>query len=223
VVNPVRGRLLEAMTRFLSRLHPALLIYWAGLLATLYVFAHLAGDVYEHERFFFDAPILAWFHSMSTPFLTVLALTLSNIGSGYVLGAALLVTVLLTWRISKRSAVFFLLSFVGAVALNVTAKVFFARLRPNLFIQLMPEHDFSFPSGHIMGATAFFLALYFLSRHLFPRWQWLVASFGLLLTLGISLSRLYLQVHYPSDVLAGWALSMLWVSGVNLCYACTRS
>jgi membrane-associated phospholipid phosphatase len=199
-----------------------LLFYWGILLATLYAFTELASDVYEHERVSFDVPILAWFHHIATPPLTTLALALSNSGSVYVLAVALLVIVLLTWRISKRSAVFFLLSFVGAAALNVTAKVFFARLRPDLFIQFTPEHDFSFPSGHTMGSTAFFLALYFLSRHLFPRWQWLVAIVGLLLTLGISLSRLYLQVHYPSDVLAGWALSTLWVLGVNLWYARTR-
>jgi membrane-associated phospholipid phosphatase len=210
------------MTRLLSRLHPALLIYWAGLLAVFYSFMELAGEVYERERLGFDAPILTWFHSIVSPPLTTVALTLSFIGSVYVLGPALLIVLLWLWRMSKRSSLFFLVSFVGAVALNYGAKAFFGRLRPDLFAQLSPENYFSFPSGHAMASAAFFSALYFVIRHHAPKWQWFAAFLGLLLILGISLSRPYLQVHYPSDILAGWALSTLWVLGVNLWYARAR-
>jgi membrane-associated phospholipid phosphatase len=211
------------MTRsFIRQLRPTLLMYWVVLLVALYVFAQLASEVYERERLFFDVPVLTWFHSIATPFLTELALTLTNIGSVYVLGVALVICIfyLVIRKIysSKRSVVFLMFSFGGAATLDVIAKAVFARARPSLFTQLIPEHDFSFPSGHTMASAAFFLALYFLSRQLFPRWQWLVAAFGLVLTLGIGLSRLYLQVHHPSDVLAGWALSLLWVLGVNLWY-----
>ncbi len=210
------------MTRVLSRLHPALLFYWAALLATFYAFIELAGEVFEQERFNFDAPILTWFHGIVSPPLTTLALTLSFIGSVYVLTPALLIILIWLWRVSKRSSLFFFISFVGAVALNYAAKAFFGRVRPDLFAQLSPEHYFSFPSGHAMGSTAFFLALYFVVSHHAPRWQWLAAVAGFILTLGISLSRPYLQVHYPSDILAGWALSTLWVLGTNLWYAHAR-
>jgi membrane-associated phospholipid phosphatase len=126
--------------------------------------------------------------------------------------------ILLIWlrRVSKRSSLFFFVSFVGAVALNYASKAFFGRARPDLFAQLSPENYFSFPSGHAVGSSAFFLTLYFVVRHHAPKWQWLTLVFGLLLTLGISLSHPYLQVHYPSDILAGWALSILRVLGVNL-------
>jgi membrane-associated phospholipid phosphatase len=210
------------MTRFLPRLHPALLAYWASLLVALYVFAELAGDVYEQERFDFDAPILTWFNGVASPPLTALALTLSFIGSVYVLTPALLLILVGLWRLSKRSSLFFFISFVGAVGLNYVAKAFFGRVRPDLFAQLSPEDYFSFPSGHAMGSTAFFLALYFVVRQHAPKWQGTALILGLLLTLGISLSRPYLQVHYPSDILAGWALSTLWVLGVNLWYARAR-
>jgi membrane-associated phospholipid phosphatase len=210
------------MTRVLSRLHPALLFYWAALLATFYAFIELAGEVYEKERFNFDEPILTWFHSIVSPPLTTLALTLSFIGSVYVLGPALVVILVWLWRVSKRSSLFFFVSFVGAVALNYASKAFFGRVRPDLFAQLSPENYFSFPSGHAMSSTAFFLALYVVVRQHAPSYQWLAAILGLLMTLGISLSRPYLQVHYPSDILAGWALSTLWVLGVNLWYARAR-
>jgi membrane-associated phospholipid phosphatase len=211
------------MNRLFSRLYPSLLLYWGSLLALLYLFAELAGNVYRHERIHFDEPILTWLHSLITPPLTTLASILSFIGSVYVLAPALFLVVLGVWRVSKRSALFFMIAFGGAVALNFAAKAFFTRLRPELFAQLSPEQSFSFPSGHTMASSAFFLALYFLVRHHAPKWQWLAAFVGFSFTLGISLSRPYLQVHYPSDILVGWALSTLWVLEVNLLwYARTR-
>lgn len=201
---------------------PVLLLYWGVLLAALYLFAKLAGEVYEQERFAFDASLLTWFHSIVSPPLTGLALGLSYVGSIYGLAPPTLVLMALLWRRSRRAVVFVALSLGGAVALNLTVKAFFARLRPDLFAQLSPETSFSFPSGHTMASTALFLSLFLVVRQLWPRWQCLSAGSGLLLTLGISLSRPYLQVHYPSDILAGWALSSAWVLGVNLWYARTR-
>lgn len=73
-----------------------------------------------------------------------------------------------------------------------------------------------------MGSTAFFLALYLVARRVAPRLQWLIGVLGLILVLGIGLSRAYLQVHYPSDVAAGWMLSTIWALGVHLWYASNR-
>jgi membrane-associated phospholipid phosphatase len=204
------------MTRLLTRRLPFSQVLYQGVfLVASSVFAGLATKVWEHQHLAFDTPILTWFHHLVTPRFTTLALTFTNLGSVYVLLAALLIISFFLWFRSRRSAFFLLVSFCGAAALDVLAKAVFVRTRPELFTQLIPEHDFSFPSGHTMGATAFFLALYFLSRRMFPRWQWFVANIGLLFTLGIGVSRLYLQVHYPSDVLAGWLLSAVWVLGVN--------
>ena len=141
---------------FFSRPHPALLLYWSVLLTASYTFARLSDEVYEREYVFFDAPVLTWFHNISTPKLTALALMLTNLGSVYALIVLLLVVVFLVWRISKRSAAFGDAGFGAAATLDVVAKALFARLRPALFTQLIPEHDFSFPSGHTMASTAFF-------------------------------------------------------------------
>ena len=210
------------MNRLLPRLHPALLVYWASLLGALYLFAELADEVYERERLNFDEPILVWLNGVASPPLTTLALALSFIGSVYVLTPLLLIILVWLWRLSKRSSLFFFVGFVGAVGLNYASKAFFGRVRPDLFAQLSPEDYFSFPSGHAMGGAAFFLALYFVVRQHAPKWQWFALAVGLLLALGIGLSRPYLQVHYPSDILAGWALSTLWVLGVNLWYVRVR-
>lgn len=194
-------------------------LYWVVLLGALYAFVELAQDVYEQEGFPFDQALLTWLYVHQSPLWTRLALTLSFIGSIFVLGPLALALVSGLWRQSRRAAVFLALGLGGAVALNYGFKLLLARTRPELFAQLSPETSFSFPSGHAMGSSAFFLALFLIVRRLYPGRQVLSAGLGLHLTLGISLSRPYLQVHYPSDIVAGWALSSAWVLGVNLWYA----
>lgn len=212
------------LQKYLPHLSTSLLVYWGSLLGALWLFGELAGEVYEKEGFFFDAPILNWFGAHSAPWLVGTAQTFSTFGSPPVLGGVAAVAVLLLWlRLRKPSAALFLtLGLGGAMLVNVLFKLFFARFRPDLFAHLTPAPGYSFPSGHAMGSAAFFLAVYLLVARLVPHWRWLAGIIGVLSTLGIGLSRLVLQVHYPSDVLAGWALSAAWVLGVNLIYARAR-
>lgn len=197
----------------------SLSVYAVLLLGALFVFAELAGEVYEQERFAFDAPILTWLATHQTPLATAGALGFSWLGYSYTLGPIVVILSYLFWRSSPRAAVFFALSVVGATGLNLGAKAFFARARPDLFAALSPTTNFSFPSGHAMGAAAFALALYLVVRHLYPRARWYVGVGSLLFALGVGLSRPYLQVHYPSDILAGWALSTAWVLGAYAWFA----
>lgn len=194
------------------------LFYWGLLLGALYLFTELAEDVYQQEGFFFDQPLLTWLSIHQSPTLTSLALSLSFSGSAYVLTPLTLLLLAVLWRVSRREALFFVLAFGGAVALNLATKALFARPRPEFFPQIAPEASFSFPSGHTMASTAFFLALYLIARRHAPRYRWLVAALSLAMVLGISLSRPYLQVHYPSDIAAGWTLSSAWVLLVNAYY-----
>lgn len=215
---------MTTLRKYLPRLSVSLLVYWGALLGALWLFVRFAGEVYEHEGFFFDAPVLNWFGAHSKPWLIGTAQALSTFGSPPVLGLFVSASVLfLGLRLRQpRAAVFFALSLGGAMLLNVLFKLFFARARPALFDHLTPAPGYSFPSGHAMGSAAFFLALYLLVARLFPRWRALAGVLGVLFTLGIGVSRLVLQVHYPSDVLAGWALSAAWVLGVYLVYARPR-
>ncbi len=215
---------MTTLRKYLLNLHGSLLIYWGVLLAALFLFGQFAGEVYEQEGFFFDAPLLDWFAAHPAPWLVGIAQALSTFGSPLVLGGVAAVAALIFWlRLRQpRASLFLTFSLGGAMLLNVLFKLFFARVRPDLSQQLTPAPGYSFPSGHAMGSAAFFLALYLLVAQLFPRWRWLAGILGVLLTLGIGLSRLVLQVHYPSDVMAGWALSAAWVLGVNLVYARTR-
>ena len=215
------------MTRlrsYFSNLRGSLLIYWGILLAALFLFVQFAAEVYEKEGFTFDKPILNWLGTHSAPWLIGTAQAFTTFGSPPALGAVAVITVLLLWLWARKpkAAIFLGVSLGGAMLLNVLFKLLFARVRPALFAHLTPAPGYSFPSGHAMGSAAFFLALYLLVARLYPRWRWAAGIAGVLCTFGIGGSRLVLQVHYPSDVLAGWALSAAWVLGVNLVYARTR-
>ena len=211
---------MDVVKTLLSRLSWRLLLYWGALVGGLWAFTELTDEVYENEGFFFDEPVLTWFYGFVSPTGVQLALTLSTLGGVEVMiGLSILLAVLLWFR-SHREAVFFAASMAGATVIMGLTKVVLARPRPELF----PDVDYwqtaspSFPSGHATGSAAFALTLFLVVRRLAPRWQVLAGLLGLLFCLSISASRLYLQVHYPSDILAGIALGSGWVLGVNAIY-----
>lgn len=182
---------------------------WGLLLIALLGFLSLAEDVYEKEGFPFDAPLLNRLHHWRAPTLDHLATTLTQTASAKVIGplALALAPGGYLWRLPWSR---FVVSFGGAVLLSEAGKIAFARERPHLFPQLTPEHDFSFPSGHSVASLALVAGLYFLLRHRFPRKAPWVLVLGIPWAFLVGISRLYLQVHYPSDVLAGWALATFW-------------
>lgn len=190
------------------------LLYWTLLLGASYVFIVLAGDIRERDKIDFDQTILIWLNVHSSPLLTRLARILDVVGGIYILGPLSLLLAIWLWAVRRRAAVFLSLAMLGVVGINQAAKLFFARLRPDLFDQLTAASNFAFPSGHTMGSTAFALALYFIAAKEFPRYRLAVAVFGFLFALAVGLSRAYLQVHYPSDVVGGWALAFAWVLGL---------
>ena len=194
------------------------LAYYGVLLGALFWFVQLAENVYDVEGFWFDSVVLTWLNTHQSALFTRVALMLDFVGISYFLGVVLLVASVFVWRRSKQSVVFLFLGFWGAVGVNLVTKGFFERVRPDLFEQLTPITNSSFPSGHAMGSCAFWLTMVFVVRRLAPAWTWLAVVAGLVFTVLVGLSRMYLQVHYPSDVLAGWALSTVWVLGVAVWY-----
>lgn len=187
----------------------------------LFLFWKIAEDIYKKGGFHGDQVLLEWLHSYTTPFFDTLALTFSHLGGPLSMGvlSALMVLVLLLFR-QRRAAVFFLLSLGGAVALNILVKLVVQRQRPDLWLSLAPESDFSFPSGHAMGSAA--LAAAIISLTWVTRWRWGALILSILFATGVCWSRLYLGVHYPSDILAGVVASVAWVSGLHLLFGTHR-
>jgi undecaprenyl-diphosphatase len=138
---------------------------------------------------------------------------LTRLGLGYgVVPASAVLLLILGIRGHLRDALFFGLATLGAAGLNEVVKPVFHRARPHLWASPLPEFDYGFPSGHSMASMALVAALLVLTRG--RPLRWVVALLGGGFVLAVGVSRLYLGVHYPSDVLAAWSMSLGWVSAL---------
>ena len=205
--------------RHALRVHKLLLAsLLLGLVLPWVVFVNVAEDIWEHGGFIGDKQILNFLHAHATPWLDGLALAFTAAGDPLPMSiAALLITLGLAVWGRRLQAWFFGLSVGGAMGLNLLVKLSFARPRPTLWLSIKPAFYYSFPSGHAMGAAAVVTALGFLWwQH---RGQGLAWALGLLFALGVGWSRMYLGVHYPSDVLAGWTGSVGWVAALHVLFS----
>lgn len=192
-----------------------LVLLFLCLLAPLWIFVELADEVHELEAFYFDDPLLWHAHAMTGPALDRFFIFISAIGYqwGVVpVDIALMVGLLIAKR--WREATFAGVSFAGSALLNMATKQFFQRDRPTLWESIAPEHTFSFPSGHAMGSATLAMVVVLLCWH--TRWRWLAVALAGSFALLVGVSRIYLGVHYPSDILGGFAAGIAWVSGVYL-------
>lgn len=107
-------------------------------------------------------------------------------------------------------------SFVGSYFLNLFLKLYFDRSRPDLVPHEVATYTASFPSAHAMMATSIYLTLIILIARIQPRkrTQFFLLSIAIILTILVSLSRVYLGVHWPTDVIVGWFIGALWASAV---------
>ena len=192
-----------------------------GFVAPWLVFIKIAEEVWEKEGFPGDHYLLEALHQHATPTLDWLARALSAAGGPSAMLALTAALLAALWALGRRlDAAFFLTAVGGAMVLNVLVKMAFGRARPALWATLDPAPFYSFPSGHAMGSAALAVTLGFLVANRRGRWPVWVLS-GLFL-LGVGWSRVYLGVHFPSDVLAGWLGSAGWVSGLHLLFSSYR-
>jgi undecaprenyl-diphosphatase len=197
------------------------LILLGGFIAAavlLYAFAWLATQVLEQETHTVDTGTLEVLLRFNAPQLTLLANAISLMGSQVVVavGAALLAVFL--WQRRWGAAVSLILVTAGAQLLNDVLKEAFHRTRPTAVSGFIDAQQYSFPSGHAMVSAAFYLYLAYLTwRLVHERWRRVLLVSGLvLLVVLIGLSRLYLQAHYLSDVIAGYLAGVLWTDSVIL-------
>lgn len=195
--------------RFLLKYRRRLLLLFVGLLLPLWGFAELAEDVHEGEGFGFDVPLLELAHAAASAGLDRFLLVVSALGyEWFVVPFDVLLVLVLAWRRRVREGLFAALALGGSALLNVAAKQVFGRARPELWASLAPEHTFSFPSGHAMGSMTLAWVLVLLAWR--TRWRWPVLLLALPFAVLVGLSRVYLGVHFPSDILAGWTAASVW-------------
>jgi undecaprenyl-diphosphatase len=136
----------------------------------------------------------------------------------------LLAAIALGWKRRFRWLAYVAFTASGGVLLDAELKRFFARARPEVAQQLMHASGYSFPSGHAMGSTVVFAALSYLAFRTLPQWWERAAavSFAATMILAVALSRVYLGVHWISDVSAGIACGLLWVAVTTAAYEMLR-
>ncbi|BAY48102.1 phosphoesterase [Scytonema sp. HK-05] len=213
-------QLLQSFFRFVQQLlithWRSLLLLLLGVFLPLLVFGELAEDVWENEGGFpWDVPILLAVHSTANPQLDVVVTMLTKLGVFWGVFPIATVTALVLFNRRRwRSLTYLIVTLLGSIIINRTAKVLLHRVRPHLWESPAPEFDYGFPSGHAMSSMTFVAVLVILTWG--SRWRWLVLIVGTIFVLVIGWTRLYLGVHYPSDILAGWMVSVGWAVGVSL-------
>ncbi len=187
-----------------------------GICLPLLIFIAIAWRVWGLEGGFgWDVTILETIHTESRPALTRFAVVFTQFGSAWrLLPFTIAIAGLLVLRRQWRSLLYLVITLVGCGLINLYSKMVWHRTRPHLWDSASPPLvDFSFPSGHAMSSMATVVALLVLSWN--TRWRWLVLALGSLYVVGIGWTRLYLGVHYPSDVLAGWMIAIAWAMSMN--------
>ena len=192
-----------------------LLVAFACIALPLWGFGELAEDVAAGRPFFFDVPLLEGLHALQRPALDTVFLAFSAVGfSGGVVPVDVVLIAVLAIRRHPRSAAFAAIALGGSALLNIAAKHVLQRARPALWIPIAPESTYSFPSGHAMGSMTLACVVACLAWD--TRWRGAALVLGVAFSLGVGVSRVYLGVHYPSDVLAGWAAAVAWVVAVRM-------
>jgi undecaprenyl-diphosphatase len=186
----------------------------------LWGFVRVADSVLEGETTAFDEAVLRWLDGHATPTLDRVAIEVTALGSGLDVTVIVLVLSALLWQIGRRYLVYLLwLTTAGSALLNQILKLSFDRPRPRVFEwRVHYPVTSSFPSGHAMTAAVVYLTVAIIILRLRgSRRIGLIALAGsVLLMLAVGLSRLYVGVHYPSDVVAGYAAGLAWT---GLCTA----
>jgi len=200
--------------RFLSRESLRLLGAFLLIVLPLWAFAGLVEELREGGGFFFDQPLLLALHRLASPSVDAFFVAVSKLGySGGVVPADACILAWLAYRRRYRDGLFFGLAVIGSMLLNMAAKGHFTRFRPDLWVSITPELTYSFPSGHAMGSATLATAVVLLLWS--TRWRWWALASGIVFVLLVGMSRVYLGVHFPSDILAGWCAAIAWVLAMH--------
>lgn len=173
-------------------------------------FVHLTDEVIEGSTLHLDQAVLLGIHQVHLPWLDALVTSTTDIGGliGVVVLTLLAVGLLCLAR-KYRAVVQLLIGVGGAGLMNVLLKNMFERARPDLWQWLVHESSYSFPSGHAMASSALAMSVVLILWH--TRWRWGAVAAAALYTVYVGLTRLYLGVHYPSDIIGAWIISAAWV------------
>ena len=193
----------------------AILASMGAAMLALFLFAWLGNEMVQGDTQHFDQAAREWVHRYASPGMTRAMTAISLLGYNVLiveLVVALVVFAKLRWR---RAAVWLTVAMAGSLVLDLTLKYIYHRTRPTAYFGMAP-HSYSFPSGHAMCSFCFYGVLAgLLSARTKPLgWRILIWFTAAALVIAIGLSRIYLGVHYPSDVVAGYLAAAVWVGTI---------
>jgi undecaprenyl-diphosphatase len=200
----------------------ALLAAWAGdQFLDLAELVHSKSTILQKG----DARIHDWAVHERNVSATTFFNTMSAVGGpAGVVSIAVVVTIALLIARRFRWAAYVAINVAMGGLLDLELKRYFARARPAVAEMLRHASGYSFPSGHAMESTVLFATLSYLGIRVLPRWRWKAAALALGTTfiISVALSRVYLGVHWISDVGAGIVAGLLWVTMTTVAYETFR-
>lgn len=181
-------------------------VFAGATLGAIGLFAKIAEDVVEHETTGFDSVVSGALHRLANPMLDVAVHAFTALGTApVVLIVVLGVTGWSLCRRDRRAAATLVAVSVATEGLILVLKLGFHRVRPVPWTGVATPESYSFPSGHAMAAAAIYGMVAVVLARLHPRLARPAVLLTPLLILMIGVSRVYLGVHWPTDVLAGFA------------------
>lgn len=197
-----------------SRTWPIFGVAFVGFATPVIAFVELAERVSDGVKLPFDRPVMLWLRRRHSPRSTRLVRAVTGLGGVTAVPVFALAAAgyLASVRGSRRPAALLTVSLVGSTVINSVLKAMFRRGRPTFFAHIVQEKSYSFPSGHAMASAALAGCGCVLA---WPTpWRYPVIAGSAVYVPTIGVTRMYLGVHFPSDILAGWCVSLAWVGEV---------
>ncbi len=192
------------------------------LVAGSWIFIEIADEVREADKLQFDTILLDYIRATSAAgeikgpdWLPTSMEEITSLGGITIICVAATITITFFLVLGRyKTTLVMLCSSFGGIALSFALKYLFARPRPDESLHMVMTETFSFPSGHAMSSAVVYLSLAGLLAKIQRQRKVKIFTLAvaLLLVFLIGISRIYLGVHYPTDVLGGWSVGLAWAS-----------
>jgi undecaprenyl-diphosphatase len=193
----------------------AILASLGAAVLALFLFAWLGNEMLQGDTQHFDQMIREWVHRYASPGMTSAMNAISLLGYNILIVELAIALAIFAWLRWRRALLWLAVAMTGSLVLDLTLKYIYHRMRPTAYFGMAP-HSYSFPSGHALCSFCFYgvLAGLLSARLKSFALQMVIWCLAAALVIAIGVSRIYLGVHYPSDVVAGYLAATVWVGTV---------
>lgn len=193
----------------------AILASLGAAVLALFLFAWLGNEMLQGDTQHFDQMIREWVHRYASPGMTSAMNAISLLGYNILIVELAIALAIFAWLRWRRALLWLAVAMTGSLVLDLTLKYIYHRMRPTAYFGMAP-HSYSFPSGHALCSFCFYgvVAGLLSARIKSLALQMVIWCLAAALVIAIGVSRIYLGVHYPSDVVAGYLAATVWVGTV---------